>query len=138
MLSPTTVQAALVALLKADPLLVAALSSADAIKEAQWRGTKFAYPAVRVDISDMRPQGNGACAKRWLATAGSILVYSKGDSSAECENILGLVENAIVGRHLSAAGLTSLEFRVDQVVYPFRETNLWRGEILFATTAIET
>jgi len=138
MLSPTKVQAALVALLKANGLLVAGLPAADAIKEAQWRGSKFDYPAVRVDISDMRPQGNGACANRWLATAGSILVYSKGDSSAECENVLGLVENAIVRRHLSAAGLTSLELRVDQVVCPFRESNLWRGEILFATTAIET
>jgi hypothetical protein len=138
MLSPDTVQAALVAVLKANGTLVGALAGPDSIKEAQWRGTTFDYPAVRVDITDMRPQGNGACAEQWLAVAGAIIVFSKIDSSVECMTVLGLVQNAIQRRRLAGAGLTSLDLRVEFVVYPYREGNIWRGEIAFGTTAIET
>jgi len=137
MLSPYDIQAALIALLKADPLLVAALPVADAIKEAEWRGTDFDYPAVRVDITGGSPQGNGACAEQWIGLAGSIIVLSKVDSSAECLTLLGLVQNALQRERLTGAGMTGLEMKIDSVAYPFRELNLWRGEILFYTTAIE-
>jgi len=138
MLSPHEVQAAFITLLQGNAALVAALAGPEAIKEAEWAGSSFDYPAVRLDIADMRPQGNGACAARWLSVTGSIIVLSKGDSSAECLTVLGLVQNAIQGRHLTGAGLTSLEVRVEQAIYPYREDNIWRGEIPFATTVIQT
>jgi len=138
MLSPYDIQAALIALLKANGPLVAALPIADAIKEAEWRGTAFGYPAIRVDITGGSPQGNGACAEQWIGLAGNIIVLSKADSSAECLTLLGLVQNALQRKRLSAAGMTSLEVKIDSVAYPFRELNLWRGEVVFATTAIQT
>jgi len=138
MLSPYDIQAALITLLKADAPLVAALADAGAIKEAEWRGTDFEYPAVRVDITGGSPQGNGACAEQWIGVAGSIIVLSKEDSSAECLTLLGLVQNAVQRKRLTGVGMTGLEIKIDQTVYPFREINLWRGEIVFATVAIET
>jgi len=138
MLSPAVIQAALIALLKANAPLVAALPGAAHIKEADWRGTTFDYPAVRVDIGSGIPEGTGACAEEWTRLAGSIIVLSKADSSAECLSIMGLIQNAIIRHRLAGAGLTSLDLKVDQAAYPFRQDDIWRGEVLFYTTAIQT
>lgn len=138
MLSPETIQKAMITLLKADAPLVAALTDAARIKEADWRGTTFEYPAVRLDISAMSPQGNGPCAESWLGIAGSIYVFSKEHSSEECLQILGLVENAIQRKRLTETGMTSLELRPEIVNYPIRDDDIWRGEVIFATVAIET
>lgn len=139
MLSPATIQAALMTLLQADVPLVAALGGDPAqIKEASWRGKGFEHPAVRLDMGDHRPQGTGACAEQWLGLVGSINVFSKDSSSLECLTILGLVANAIQRKRLTGAGMTGLEIKIDQTVYPYRDGNVWRGEVVFATTAIET
>jgi hypothetical protein len=138
MISPNVVQAAIVALLKADAPLVAGLAGDPArIKEADWRGTGFDYPAVRVDITDMRPTGNGNCSEQRLGVTGAIIVYSKVDSSAEAAQVLGLVENAIQQKHLSGAGMGSQVLRPFQTNFPYRDNDIWRGEVVFATTVFE-
>lgn len=138
MISPATIQIAIIALLKADAALVAGLGATARIKEAEWRGTSFAYPALRVDMTSISPQGNGACAEQWLTVEGALIVYSKEDSSLECLTLLGVVQDAIQRQRLSAAGMTGLELKIAQLSPPDREENIWRGAVLFTTTAIET
>lgn len=139
MISPDIVQAAIIALLKADAPLVAGLAAdAERIKEADWRGTDFEYPACRVNIADMRPTGSGNCSEQRLGVTGSIIVYSKADSSAEASRLLGLVQNAIRQKHLTGAGMTSQVMRPVETHFPYRDNDIWRGEVLFATTVIET
>ncbi|MCJ7527443.1 MAG: hypothetical protein MUO37_04930 [Methyloceanibacter sp.] len=138
MISPDVVQAAIIALLKADAPLVASLAADPArIKEADWRGTDFEYPAVRVDITDMRPTGNGNCSEQRQGVTGSIIVYSKVDSSAEAAALLGLVQNAIQQKHLVGAGMSSQVMRPIETHFPYRDNDIWRGEVVFATTVFE-
>lgn len=54
MRSPLEVQVALIAYLKANAGLVALLGTADQIKEVEWQGADFVYPAVRVE-NDVMP-----------------------------------------------------------------------------------
>jgi hypothetical protein len=137
-IAPQTVQGAIIALLKADAALVAGLAGdAKRIKEADWRGTTFEYPAVRVDIGDQRPTGNGNCSEQRLGVTGSIIVYSKQESSLEAAQVLGLVENAIQQKHLVGAGMGSQIMRDIQTNFPYRENDIWRGEVVFATTVFE-
>jgi hypothetical protein len=136
MLSPNTIQAAMLALLKANLPLTTALGGAAAIKEAEWHGTGFTYPACRLDLSDVRPDGTGACAEEWGGLVGRIVVYSKQDSSSECLTLLGLVQDAIQRRRLTGAGLTSLEIKIDSTVLPYLEGGVWRGDVVIYTTAI--
>jgi len=138
MLSPELIQAAVISLLKADAPLVAKLTAADRIKEAEWRGTGFEYPAVRVAVTSDSPWGTGQCAEANLALAGRLIVLSKDDSSAECLQVMALVRNAIQGRRLAGVGLTSMQLRPEMTSYPAREDTIWRGEIVFATVAMET
>jgi hypothetical protein len=85
----------------------------------------------------MRPTGNGNCSEQRLGVTGAIIVYSKVDSSAEAAQVLGLVENAIQQKHLSGAGMGSQVLRPFQTNFPYRDNDIWRGEVVFATTVFE-
>jgi hypothetical protein len=136
-LSPDVIQAAVIALLKADAPLVAALTDATSIKEAGWRGTTFNYPAIRLSLTGHSPKGNGQCAEANLALGGRLIALSKDDSSDECLKLLGLMCDAIQRKRLAGTGLTSMELRPEITSYPVREDTIWRGEIVFATTTVE-
>lgn len=136
MITPRQAQASVIALLKADAALVAVVAAE--IREAEWQGTAFVYPACRVDESDLRPQGTGGCAEDWTALTGAIRVFSKEESSGQCLDLLGLVQTAIQRRHLIGLGYTSLEIKVDMTVLPYQEESIWRGEVTFYTTLIPT
>ena len=59
MISNDLVQAAIVAKLKADTTLVAWLTARSAeneIRESQWQGTVFSFPAVRVELGTQEPR----------------------------------------------------------------------------------
>ena len=49
MRTPDEIQIALIERLKANTALVALLGTADQIKETEWQGAEFTYPAVRVE-----------------------------------------------------------------------------------------
>lgn len=136
--SPLTVQDALIALLQADVPLVTALGLADRIKEAKWRGTTFEYPCLRVDFSSASPEGSGNCAEAWASIAATLEVFSKDSSSRECLTLLGLIQNAVQRKRLTAAGMASLEIKIDQTIPPDRDDNVWRGQVLIYSTVIDT
>ena len=59
MIDNDDIQAGLVAYLKAQTTtIVALLDSSGEIKEDQWQGTTFLYPAVRVDLGPQLPKAN--------------------------------------------------------------------------------
>ena len=107
MLSNDLVQAAVITKLKANATLVAfltAASAADEIREAQWQGRDFVYPAVRIQIGTQEPGGNGPCYTTTGQTAFSILCFSEHDSSEQADQLAGLVDDALLGLHISGSG----------------------------------
>jgi len=133
-----TVQEALVTLLKADAALAVDLGDANQVKEAEWRGKVFSYPAVRVDLIDMTPGATDNCTSCWREVRAAIIVLSKDESSIECLDVLNAVEDALERKRLSGTGLTSHEIKIERIVLPSREENIWRGEVDIFTTAIAT
>ena len=95
MISPELIQKAVIAKLKANTALVTALGSADKIKESQYQSTDFVYPAVRVDINEQTPIGNGVDHLKLSTVGWSVRVYSEKDSSFEANDLLGLVLTAL-------------------------------------------
>jgi hypothetical protein len=82
--------------------------------------------------------GNGNCAEEWQDVVGNLLVYSKEDSSAECQSLVRLVRAAFTGRRLVGPSMTSLDLRLSQAIYPYREMEVWRADVGFATTVMPT
>lgn len=106
MISPELVADAIIAKLKADTALVAwltARSSPDEIRENQWQGRDFTYPAVRVDLGDQIEVGNGPCFSEMPFT---VFGFAEGDSSRDANILAGLISVALVRTRISGTGYT--------------------------------
>ena len=136
MISNDVIQADIVAALKADPVLVAALGSEDRIKEAFYTGKEIDFPAVRVRIMRQMPiSSRGVCDHANLSV--SIRSFAEGGSSKKASQIAGLVVNALHGfegggKFFQGDGWATY-FRNTGYMGPFRTgEKLWSDEATFA------
>ena len=130
MLSNDDIQAGLIAYLKADTTIVALLAAGTSIKEDQWQGTTFVYPAVRVDLGIQLPRANCDGAE----TTFSILCYSEDASSQEADELAGTVNDQL---HRKAFTKSSIRYSIySQGLIPaIREDDrTWRSEATFHAT----
>lgn len=108
MISNALLQKALVAKLKADAALVVLLSNSDIeIREQQWQGRAFTYPAVRVNLLQQLPMfAMDPC--QWFSLAFSVFVLSEDRSSFEADNIASVVNGVL---HEAAWSETADDYR---------------------------
>lgn len=88
MLRNDTIQAGLVEEFKSLTPVSTLLGGTTEIRESQWQGTQFSYPAIRVDVQTQVPSIEG-CAYGWIDA--TVSVYSEKASSQECDTIAGTV-----------------------------------------------
>ena len=95
MISNALLQKSLIAKLKADTALVALLSSSDVeIREQQWQGRAFTYPAVRVNLLQQLPMFIiDPC--QWFSLTFSVFTLSEDRSSFEADNIASAVNDVL-------------------------------------------
>ena len=142
MISPNLLQAQVIARLKVDAPLVAALPEGEnGIHERDWHSTDFSYPCVRVDRPRLTPQPNGgSCTDRVADALIDVIVASKRDSSRPTSVIMGLVQEALAGRTFSTLALRTTALRPMQMspVEPSPEyENVWQGRISLGTVVTQ-
>lgn len=135
MISNDLVQAGIVAKLKADATLVAwltARSASNEIREAQWQGTIFTYPAVRVEMGTQLPDGNGICYTKNGETTFTVYSFSEHDSSKQSDELAGLVNTVLLGKTFTGTGFTSGLVKCDGLISATRlAERLWRATALY-------
>jgi len=89
---PDLLKGALVSYLKSKSTITDLLDSAADIKEEQWQGRDFSYPAVRVHISSWQP-GPTDCS--FAEFDASVTCFSEQASSAECDKLSGIISNVL-------------------------------------------
>jgi len=140
MLSPDDLSAAVLTKLKAYAPLVAALTSADRVKESQWHGIEFDYPAVRVQRPTISPYGNGNCTGRQVRAQVTVTAFAKKDSSKTAQELQGLIQDALEGQIVNVAGLRTTSLR-NQLTSPAAPTpndpDVWSGATTWRTIATE-
>lgn len=132
MISTQTVQEALVTELKNDAPLVTAVGAE--IREAQWQGVDFAYPAIRVDMIRMVPWHPGTCANRLNCSKFSVLTFSEESSSFEANQLAGLVVDVLHLIYVEGTGWKSGRIRLSpggQSAAVRVSGRVWRTETLF-------
>lgn len=86
------IKGALIAYLKTVSAITSKLieygSTALEIRESQWKGTEFDYPAIRFRMIRNNPD-NGDCSKSDISF--SWMVYTEDQSSATCDEISGII-----------------------------------------------
>jgi hypothetical protein len=128
-ISPELVQAGIIAKLKADTSLVAWLTARSAgseIRENQWQGRQFVYPAIRVDLLPQTETGNPPC---YSQTLFNVFAFTEGDSSKDCGILAGLVNAALIRKKFSLGSVPPLRTaeRVWQALGQY-QTNLYGGD----------
>lgn len=107
MISPDLVQAGIVSHLKANTALIAWLTTYSAqneIRENQWQGRQFVYPAIRVDLLTQTEPGNPPCFAQVLF---NVFAFAEGDSSLTCAQLAGLIDTALIRHKFSGTGFNS-------------------------------
>lgn len=141
MVGNDVIQAAIVAMLKADTALttwLAARSTAGEIREAQYQGTAFAYPAVRAAVGDQTPIGDTCYTKKAEVTF-ELWCYSEHDSSQECDQLAKLANDAVFGKRLNGTGFASLVVLCDSFPHAARTGDkLWETFSLYRMEIYET
>ncbi|KKM93618.1 hypothetical protein LCGC14_1206490 [marine sediment metagenome] len=96
MIANNYIQADLIAAMKEDAPIVTEIGDEQGrIKEQQWAGTGFTYPAVRLRLNRQVPEGKSGCDHNRLSF--SVLVFTEGGSSKEADLIAGLVNDLFAG-----------------------------------------
>lgn len=107
MISDELVQAGIIAKLKANLALTTFLtdrSAGDEIRENQWQGRSFVYPAIRVDLLTQTEPGNPPC---YSQTAFNVFAFTEGDSSKEAGILAGLIDTALIRKKFDGTGYNS-------------------------------
>jgi hypothetical protein len=137
MIEPHIIQADIVADILTQASITDLLASAAEVREDQYQGTVYGYPAIRVDIISQTP-----IVAPWpcdLTTLNFTLrVYTEGGSSKSNSIILGAINNAY-HRKIFGASTWNCWFRSAGVINPAKQgTKLWRGEAIFTGTVYPT
>ncbi len=130
MLSNAVIQADIVADLKAFSSLVSRLKDANEIKEDQYQGTQFAYPAIRIALGRQVPYRVPELCDHMTLTF-SIRVYSELTSSMEADEIAGIIANRYHRFFFRGTGWTGYMMRTAVVSAALWTEKLWRAEAFF-------
>lgn len=118
------VQAAWIAYLKSQPTLTILLANSGQIKELQWQGDEFVYPAIRVSV-DFYPSVNGCIPRATVF----IDVFSEEKTSKQASNIAGVIQNLVHRKPFTSVGVKFFMILVEEVVHPERSIFAWQSEI---------
>ena len=133
MLSNDDIQAALITYLKAQTTLVAFLAATSSIKEDQWQGTQFVYPAYRLRLSVQTPLGVGGsgsnCPARLTIT---VAAYTEDASSKKADDMAGAANAALHEATFTRNNIRFAAIRSTGLVSAIRQDErTWRSEANF-------
>lgn len=140
MITNSEFQAALVTRLKDNTkygiaAIHALLATSGEIRENQFQGADFAYPALRVLVSNLNPIAEGPCRDSLFRSFFSIAVFSESTSSKEADDIAGLVAEALDERMLDTITFRTGNISLWSVNAATRiGPRLWKAEVFFRTS----
>lgn len=122
------IQIALIERLKADSALITLLGTSDQIKETEWQGAEFVFPAVRVE-NTVKPN-IVPCSPDDVDI--TIFCLSEKKSSKQCSLISAEVANYLHNTRFTAANGTKFMFlKVVSISYPKQqeEQSVWMSPV---------
>lgn len=124
------VQAGLISYLKDYTNLTALLANNGQIKETQWQGSDFVYPAVRVE-NDIMPEKDGCS-----PDAVEIFVYvmDEAKSSKRCSQVAAQVCHAMHNKNFTSETVKFIGVKVTKASYPRQQEgqSIWQSVIEIA------
>jgi hypothetical protein len=120
------IRAAMIAYLKTKATILAYVSATE-IRETDWQGTTFTYPNIRVRITRNTPTNKTGC----IQDVGiGIQVFSEKDSSAQSEEIAGIIANELNDIQFVSNSIAFSTIVTNNLEVVRSSITTWRNEIL--------
>jgi hypothetical protein len=135
MISDNLIQQDLITKLKTITSVTSILADGvNGIKELQWQGDDFLYPAVRLDLISTGYEFDEQ-ARCSLYNAEFILyIFSEERSSKQCSQIKGLLENFLTGLGWTGTNAKFTKLRlIDSVPAVREDERTWRSQLQYQT-----
>lgn len=132
MISNSDIQAAWVSKLKADTTITAEVPVAE-IRGANWKGTDFSYPNIRVKMGLLTPQTDSSNCQIFHSLV-SILVFSAEKSSKEADDIAGIIATQFWGKAYSSEGVKFVKVSLESLSpaeVPEGNEDVWVASVNF-------
>jgi hypothetical protein len=135
MIADQLVQADLITKLKSITSVTIILpEGANGIKELQWQGDTFQYPAVRLDLEDCGYEFDEQEECGLYFAEFSVYVFSEERSSKQCSTIKGLLENALTGLGWTGTNARYNRLRLAENIPAIRQDErTWRSQLRYRT-----
>lgn len=135
MISDDKLQADIITKIKSIPSLISVLpEGASGVKELQWQGDTFQYPAVRLDIEDSGYEFDEQERCNLYFVEFSIYSFSQERSSKQCSQIKGIMENYLTGLGFTGTYAKYNKLRlVDSVPAVREDERTFRCQIKYRT-----
>ena len=127
MVNPNHIQEGLLLKLQGVAAVTALLSASTQIKEDQWQGTTFTYPAVRIDLGTLMPVAD--CED--VTCDFGIECFSEKDSSHEANNVAYQVNQALHGKSFESGNARFMIYSRGLIPAKRSEERAWRSVALF-------
>lgn len=131
-------QKSIIAKLRANTALITYLGGTSQIKENQWQGQDFTYPAIRLDIQPQTPMGTGTDRTRLSNSMWMIRTYSQEKDSYQANHMITLVVNALFNKQIDGTDENNnpyfrlLRINILNIDGAFRITDrLWMATAIF-------
>lgn len=137
MIDNAVIQADLVTDLKAATAITALLATVNEVREDQYQGTQYAYPAIRVAIDGQTPiDDREQCDHTRLIF--TIICLTEGGSSKTCDELAGAVKDRLHKRYFVGTGWYSW-FRCTGLRSADRlPQKLWRAQMMISGVVYPT
>jgi hypothetical protein len=123
------IQAALLARAKNIETILAKLSDTDEIREDQWQGREFSYPAYRIRI--IRNEPSNDCYQR---VEFSFQVFSEHSSSQQADDMCGTINDEFHDKSFSRNSIRFTGVICSNLSPAMRvDERTWRAEAFFET-----
>jgi len=120
------IQAAILAYIRSKATITAVITSTE-MREDQWQGTTFVYPAIRIRMISNVPSDTNC---NYNNISLSIMVFTDDASSQNADKIAGIINQALHDKSFSSNNI-AIFLRATNLIPAFRsDIRTWRSEVL--------
>lgn len=136
MISNDLLKAAILEKIKSIAGLIAVLpDGASSIKEADWKGTDFTYPCIRIMIESQNDIAGSTC--NASEASFSVYTFSEKASSKEADQIAGIIVSAIRGISFEENNIKFSQINiVENIPAISQDGRTWRAQIRCQSTVV--
>jgi hypothetical protein len=121
------IQAALLAYIRTKATILAEITTTE-MKEDQWQGTTFTYPAIRIQLHPTIPSKSDPCSSHDVSV--SFLVFTEDASSQKADKIAGIINQALHGRAFSSNNIAFTLWTTNLIPAIRSDKTTWRSEVM--------